>query len=286
MGRRIQISEEVQRQVIYNYVELKQGLLTSVKPFGLSQFLVERILKENGIKKRTYTESKQEGRKYPCNDNFFKTQSSEMAYILGFLATDGNIGKKENCISIELQHEDLCILEKMKEITESTRPISEQVRKQTGNTTNSWKVWSKEWKEDLNKYGITPKKTFTLQPPTLLNPEFRKDYIRGFFDGDGSIYHLKENNRTFVEIVSASQNVIDWIREELTLHYGICINKKITEKKSNGTIIYKIKIGSLKEINKIYHIFYDDTNLYLPRKKEKFEALLNIPRDSNSSDEE
>ena len=49
MGRRIQISEEVQRQVIYNYVELKQGLLTSGKPFGLSQFLVERILKENGI---------------------------------------------------------------------------------------------------------------------------------------------------------------------------------------------------------------------------------------------
>ena len=42
----------------------------------------------------------------------------------------------------------------------------------------------------------------------------------------------------------------------------------------------------LEEIEKLYHLFYDNTDFYLPRKKEKFQLWLNIPRDSNSSNEE
>ena len=39
-------------------------------------------------------------------------------------------------------------------------------------------------------------------------------------------------------------------------------------------------------LEKLYHLFYDNTEFYLPRKKEKFQLWLNIPRDSNSSNEE
>ena len=91
MGRTKELSEEIERKIIYNYVELKQGLNTVGRNFGVSQYMVEKTLKKYGIKKRTYTEAKQTGRKFPCNDNFFKVQNSNMAYILGLLAADGSV---------------------------------------------------------------------------------------------------------------------------------------------------------------------------------------------------
>ena len=47
--------------------------------------------------------------------------------------------------------------------------------------------------------------------------------------------------------------------------------------------MYKIITTDKEQIQKIYDLFYNtESNLYLLRKKEKFETILNIPRDSNS----
>ena len=111
-----QVSEEHRQAIIDAYLSGK-GLVSAGAPYGCSQKVVETILKRAGIKKRTYEEAKQIQRMYSLNDNFFKTQSSEMAYILGFIAADGNVAKKENSISIQLQKEDAELLEKIKNIT-------------------------------------------------------------------------------------------------------------------------------------------------------------------------
>ena len=177
------VPEENKQKVIDNYLFKKQGLQTAGKEFGYNQGMVESILKEAGIKKRTYTEAKQEGRKYSCND---KEQNSNMAYVLGFIAADGSIAKKENAIHINLSAIDGEILERIKLITESTRPIKYYTKNSTGQELVKFSVWSHEWKKDLEIYGITPAKTFTLKPPTFLNKKYAKDYIRGYFDADGS----------------------------------------------------------------------------------------------------
>ena len=283
MGRMKNFSEEVKKQAIYNYVELHQGLQTAGKQFGISQFMMEKILKEYGIKKRTYTEAKQIGRKYTCDDNYFKNQNNEMAYILGLIASDGSISKKENLVAIQLQEEDKYILEKIREITKTQRPLEEYIRRETGHKIYSFRNWSSEWKKDLAHYGIFPQKTFTLQPPLFLNKKYNIDYIRGYFDGDGSIYRIESQNRVFFEITGASKIMIDWIYDQLTNQYHIYTNKKTQETLANGTVMYKIKIGDKTELKKLYNLLYDEKNFYLKRKKEKFENLLNIPRDSNSS---
>lgn len=283
MGRMKIFSEEIEKKAIYNYLELHQGLQTAGKEFGISQFMMEKILKKYGIKKRSYTEAKQIVRKYPCNDDYFKNQNSDMAYILGLLASDGSISKKENLVAIQLQEEDKEILEKIRQLTKVERPLEEYIRKETNHKICSFRNWSSEWKKDLSHYGIIPLKTFTLKPPYFLNKNYTIDYIRGYFDGDGSIYQVSSQNRIFFEICGASKIVIDWIYDCLVNQYHILVNKKLTEVLSNGTIIYKIKIGSKDELLKLYNLLYNDTNLYLERKKKKFENLLNIPRDSNSS---
>ena len=283
MGRMKNFSEEVKKQAIYNYVELHQGLQTAGKQFGISQFMMEKILKEYGIKKRTYTEAKQIGRKYTCDDNYFKNQNNEMAYILGLIASDGSISKKENLVAIQLQEEDKYILEKIREMTKTQRLLEEYIRRETGHKIYSFRNWSSEWKKDLAHYGICPQKTFTLQPPLFLNKKYNIDYIRGYFDGDGSIYRIESQNRVFFEITGASKIMIDWIYDQLTNQYHIYTNKKTQETLANGTVMYKIKIGDKTELKKLYNLLYDEKNFYLKRKKEKFENLLNIPRDSNSS---
>ena len=52
------VSEEIQQKVIYNYVQLGMGLVPSGKPYGLSQFMVKKILIEKGVYVRSYTEFK------------------------------------------------------------------------------------------------------------------------------------------------------------------------------------------------------------------------------------
>lgn len=290
MGRTKNFSEEIEKQAIFNYIEKKQGLATAGKEFGITQHMMEKILKKHGIVKRTYTEAKQQGRKYPCNDDFFKIQTADMGYILGFIAADGYISAKENCVSIEILQQDKDILFQIAEKMDVTRPVTLQIRN-NGCQTATLRNWSASWKQDLSHYGIINNKTFTLKPPTLLLPKYRIDYIRGYFDGDGSISTTKVKNskeiiynKNSFEIIGASKPAMDWIREELINHYHIILNKTghyITE---NGTVIYKIITTDKKQIQKIYDLFYNtESNLYLNRKKEKFETILNIPRDSNSS---
>lgn len=287
MGGTIETSPEIEKIVIYNYLELKQGLQTAGKEYGLSQYMVEKILKKYGIKKRTYTEAKQAGRKYSCNDDYFKTQSPNMAYILGLIASDGSISKKENLIAIQLLATDKEILEKIAKETKVERPLESYIRKETGHEISSFRCWSKAWKDDLSHYGIEPEKTFSLKPPVFLKDEYAIDYIRGYFDGDGSIYYLKKTNRVFFEIAGASKAAIDWIQDKLVNQYHIVINKPLKETRPNGTIMYKIKIGDKEEIKKLYNFLYHSDNiLFLKRKNDKFKTLLNIPRDSNSSSEE
>ena len=117
-----QIPEEHRQAIIDAYLSGK-GLIAAGAPYGCGQKVVETILKRAGIHKRTYEKSKQKQRMYSLNDNFFKTQSPDMAYILGFIAADGNVAKKENAISIQLHEKDAEILEKIKELTDSSRPL-------------------------------------------------------------------------------------------------------------------------------------------------------------------
>ena len=286
MGRTKEVPENIERQVIYNYLELKQGLTTAGQEYGLSQYMVEKILRKYGVKKRTYTESKQESRKYSCNDDYFKMQSPNMAYILGLIASDGSVSKKENLIAIQLLESDKSILEEIRGETQSERPLAMYTRKNTGHIVATFRVWSKSWKDDLTHYGIVPNKTFILKPPELLKPEYRIDFIRGYFDGDGSIYQVPSQNKLGVDIVGASKEMIEWIHNELVNHYHLMLPRPTTEVLNNGTVMYKVRTNSKEEVKKIYELFYSNGGLCMQRKKRKFETLLNIPRDSNSLDEE
>ncbi len=267
-----QIPEEHRQAIIDAYLSGK-GLISAGAPYGCSQKVVETILKRAGIKKRSYEESKQMQRMYSLDDNFFKTQTPKMAYILGFIAADGNVAKKENAISIQLHERDAELLEKIKDITQSTRPLDFYKTSQ-GRDSVKFQVWSAEWKRDLAIYNIVPAKTFCLKPPLFLDSKYYKDYIRGYFDGDGSVYYSDTITHCGWEIVGASKEVIEWIREVLANQFGIVNNGITTQHLESDVIMYKTYYGGAEKLSKIFASLYTDDCLCLARKREKIETIL------------
>lgn len=271
-----EIPDEIAIQIIDRYVNQHCGLQSAGAPWGYSQKAVETLLKKADITKRTYTESKQITRLYQLDDNFFKVQSHNMAYILGFIAADGCVAQKENSISIQLQKKDEQLLQDIKVEVKSNRPLDYYLTK-TGNETVKFQVWSAEWKKDLAIYNIVPHKTLTLLPPTFLNSQFFIDYIRGYFDGDGSIsYHTDNIKHCSWEIIGASYKEIKWIWEVLANQYGIINNIGVASfYTENNLKMYKIGYYGIENIKKLYATLYYDNCLCLKRKKEKFETILN-----------
>lgn len=279
------VPEEIAEKVVYNYCVLKKGLLPSGAPYGLTQFMVEKILKEYGIRKRTYTEAKDGLRKYSVNDDYFKTQSHNMAYILGFLAADGNIAKKENQINLALAEFDKEILEKINQEIENTRPIKIYDRHDGHQLTAKLQVFSSTMKKDLAHYNIVPAKTFILTPPELLAREYIISYIRGFFDGDGSIYYA---GTTFTwRVGSASKKILEWMRSFLAEEYGIVNNKLYYSKLANGTDFYYLQYTGQAKMEKLYKALYVPNSLRLQRKYDFFTHYMNThARGHISSDED
>lgn len=266
-----QIPENIAEKVIYNYCVLKKGLVPSGAPYGLTQYMVEKILKDYGVRKRTYTEAKDGLRKYTVNDDYFKSQSHNMAYILGLLAADGNIGKKENSINISLHQQDKEILEKINQEIQNTRPIKIYSKKD-GADQAKLQVFSSSMKKDLAHYNIIPAKTFSLKEPSLLEKKYIISYIRGYFDGDGSIY---KGTSPIWSIASATGQLLEWMRTFLAEEYGIINNGIYHTKLSNGTIMYKLQYSGKEKLEKLFNILYVSDSLFLQRKKEKFKSLLN-----------
>lgn len=274
----VDIPEEIQKQVIYNYTVLKKGLISSGKPFNLSQRLVKKILQNNDIYIRNYIESKDNLRKYTINDNYFKVQSHNMAYILGLIAADGNISSKENGVSISLKETDKEILEKINEELNNSRPIKVYERTDRNEKVAKLLFWSSTIKKDLSHYGLKPNKTFNIEPPHFLLPEYRISYIRGYFDGDGSISLCKHTPQ--FRISGASKEIISWIKDCFSIQYNIYTNLRIEREKLSQDRDWYILDYYGDRAKQIYNILYIKDSLCMKRKYQKFSSIMNnYPRD-------
>lgn len=281
-----EVPEDIQEQVIYNYTQLGMGLVPSGKPFGLSQYMVKKVLQDNNIYVRSYTESKDNLRKYTCNDDYFKVQSCNMAYVLGMLASDGNVAKAENQISITLDEKDTEVLEKIRQELQISRPLK-TFHRSDGAIQTKMVAFSSTMKKDLTHYSIVPAKTFILQPPELLKEEYYIDYIRGYFDGDGTIYICNDGS-CGASIVGASKPMMEWIRKILAEKYNIICTRLESFKRPYKTdeehTFYRTAYYGAK-IVELYKAFYHREDLiYMKRKKDKFETILmnKYPRDYES----
>lgn len=242
---------------------------------------LKRYFIEHNIPVRTREEGlraslkKQESDKlkriYWINENFFSEQNSEMAYVLGFLMADGNVGKKNNLIQISLAAIDKELLESIHQLVGGS-PLYEYV--QNNHSYVRWYCTSSKIKRDLAEYDVIPQKTGFAKIPSKLDKKFYPDFIRGYFDGDGCVY---KDNAIGLNFTSHNKEILQNILDNLEeLGVAPVMIHEYSHRPGNYYIRYRTR-ATLK----IYDIFYKDENcLKLQRKFEKFTALIQKRKNS------
>ena len=129
--------------------------------------------------------------KYGLNDAFFDTWNPEMAYVLGVLATDGNVVKYR----VQLNSVDLELVQKVRNFIGRTYPIREVLpRGFSRKTQYSLSISSVKLARKLTELGVGPTKSLTLTFPDIPE-ECVRHFLRGCWDGDGSFYFESPSKR-------------------------------------------------------------------------------------------
>lgn len=283
MANPIQLPQEVVDKIIYDYTINKYGLIKTGKNNGVGERIVRRVLLENKIHIRSRGEaailSNIQRRQFNLNDNYFSIENSNMAYLLGFLASDGTVDKKNNRIKIGLSSVDREFLVKIKEELNYEGDILDYTTS-NGFLISELTFTSQQIKKDLAKYSIIPNKTFTFKFPKNLNKKYWVDFIRGYFDGDGSV-STAGNNAIRWQICSATKDVLETIINFFYEEYHIKKVSILEQPRKNSTLYYfQYSTNATKEI---FSILYKKDGLKLSRKYLKFKELVmnKTPRDSN-----
>src|SRR3989344_8046642 len=119
------------------------------------------------------------------NQDFFKKWSSEMAYVLGFFAADGNMIKNNRGGHyIAFYSNDKELLIKVKNMLAANHKIGLKKQALPKHPAYQIQIGSKEIYFDLLKLGLVPNKSLVLKVP-VIPKKFIKHFVRGYFDGDG-----------------------------------------------------------------------------------------------------
>lgn len=227
-------------------------------------------------------------RKYPIQHNFFdKIDTEAKAYFLGFLFADGyNDEKYYVTLGLQSRDQDIikCLLSHLypREVPKlffEPRSIANKRHKDISRYTICSSVLAKT----LKKHGMIKRKSLCLKPPICVPKKLLRHFLRGYFDGDGSVWvakpHLYFRKKTKVLVqykptiacnIVGTLDVLSYFRNYLAHKLHIPMENKIT---LCGNI-YKLTMQTQVVVEKIYHLMYDDATIFLPRKKAIFNKFF------------
>lgn len=265
---RIDVSTE---DIIDMYIVRNIKLKEIAEHFDVSYWTVIDRLHKAGITKRI---------KHHINHNAFDQITPGTSYWAGFIAADGSIHRNYSSVVVELSRKDERHLKKLcrfvgrdENLWYRTRTLENGKKFRMA----SMSILSFNICKNLEKYySVIPDKTFTLQPPSDLDAENKRHFIRGFIDGDGTISWHKHNHTPRIGVVGASLEIIEWIKKEIKNALKLKYNPKIAErprKKENGeiSITYRFEFQG-KYVYNILNWLYADSkhNTRLDRKFERY----------------
>lgn len=225
---------------------------------------------------------------YNCNYDFFNSiNTEEKAYWLGFIAADGwvTINKESNAgvIGIELQSADIEHLRKFNKSINGNYKIDtfDKICKISTYPDIMHKmcrirIFSINMVNDLVGLGITDNKTYDFQLPKLEN-NLMRHFIRGYFDGDGCIRTRTKrlsSGRTIeyplCDFASVNKNFLDQLRSFLYNTIRVC--SYIYQDHDN---LYRLCIHKNDHTINFLNYMYQDSNIYLDRKYQKYLYIIN-----------
>jgi len=266
------LSDLTKEKLVKLYTEEKRSLGDIARLYGVSRGAIYKRLKKDNIKHRSKAQARLEAQRqgklpqqyFHINESFFNSWSRKMAYILGLIVTDGCISKT-GAVSLCMNEKEL--LDKIKQAMNSEHKITLS-KSQKG--LYIYKFAREKLVEDLRNLGILPKKSLDIKFPQI--PDiYLVDFIRGIFDGDGSVFFdpRSKNQPIRSKFCSGSKDFIEKL-ESCLQRSGLPARTIYEQKTKNG--IYYMFIYGHKDSKKLFDLLYRNITdeLFLERKHRKF----------------
>lgn len=243
--------------------------------YTVGRGVIQRLIKKYNIKTRSVSDRH---RKFNIDENYFDViDTEEKAYFLGFLYADGHNNIKKHTVNLRIMDEE--IIRKLNNLISNDNIIWQY--KVGKNICYTLSICSKHMSEILSKYGCGKNKTFNcFFPENIISDNLLNHFMRGYFDGDGSIYNyiIKRNNNKISHAVGFSViGAYNLINKYLDILVNNCnISKaKLQYKNKNDKRVCSFLYSGRNQIITIYKYLYKDANIFMQRKYEKFQYIIN-----------
>jgi hypothetical protein len=204
---------------------------------------------------------------FKLNEKYFENiDTPNKAYVLGFIYADGGVYK--NNLSIGLNEKDYEILRFIKNELEYGGSIK------TRNNVCILTITSKKIVNDLKSLGVIENKTYLSKTLPNFDNRLFPHFLRGFFDGDGSIYSNTYKNRREEFTISFSSNsfILSEIKEKLN-KYNIT-SCKIRYRRKESIYSGQLEIRGSENIKKMYDLLFYNEYFCLQRKYDRFKKFI------------
>lgn len=201
--------------------------------------------------------------------------SSNFAYAIGLIATDGNLSSSGRHINFTSKDfEQINNFQKALGINlRIGRKSSGQVRDKIYYVVQIGDVLFYDF---LISIGITQAKSKIIGQVAIPRTFFF-DFLRGVLDGDGYVHSYfdsrwKSSFLWYIGFCSASLEFLSWIRSELRMKLGI--KGHITT--SKGSSCMQLKYGKQEAIILVRRLYFTANSICLSRKRLKIQKILAI----------
>lgn len=275
MRQEIKFTEEQLLDIKQSYLAGESTVKIGQR-YGTSHQPILKALKRMNIER---TPSKF-NRKYSLNETYFDIiDNPNKAYILGLLYADGSNNISKSTISISLQEEDGYLLEAIRNEMQSDKPLEyldySNKHDYGYNYKNQYRLllFSSHMCHTLNNLGMMPNKSLKLEVPNL-RQDLYPHFIRGYFDGDGSlcVRHTADGLFRSITTITSTEKfcrkIQSIIKESIDIPCG-----NIYDASCKNGITRVLTISGRIQNQKFHEWIYKDADLYLQRKREKVNDL-------------
>ena len=201
--------------------------------------------------------------------------SSEFAYAIGLLVTDGSLSKDGR--HIVLVSKDREMIENFMKALDFQNKIGRYNR---GSSID--KKYFRVQFGDVNFYnfllkiGLMPNKTKIIRDVKIPSKYFF-DFLRGHFDGDGSFYSYwdprwRSSFMFYTVFVSASKNHIEWLQK--FIYKFLKIKGYVAKSVTNS--VYQLRYAKADSLKLLSKLYYNSDIVCLSRKRLKIRKALSI----------
>lgn len=259
----IKIPKADHKAICEDYMSGTRPIWKIAKEKNVSKACIEKILKTHGVSKGHRTHSMDES-------YFEKVDTANKAYFLGLIFADGC--NKIQSVFLGLAEGDQYLVEALRKDVNYGGKIYIMKRKKPHHKIRyCLELCSLKMTEDISNLGCPPNKSLILKFPTSVPDNLMCHFLRGYFDGDGSVFSPTYKGSVSLNAsITSSPDFCAGLIKYLSDRLGIIANQG----RYKHSLAQDVKMTTRASLVFLDHI-YRDAPIKMERKFNRFLSFLN-----------